>query len=253
VPYTTAQQAFIDMLRLSVKLQDPTVETDPAYQYEDDELWDILVICCSNFKSEYTPDTLPDEDKYLVLLMSKKEIWFRLASSMAPYYPIKSDDGSLEQNVRFDHYIKLVQETSKEYVTLIAGGGTGGVAQAYDVLCKNYHYSLREYNLANKPLVTLTLSGATATTINCDWTKFSVKAGLFLCYKIFYSTSAIVDEYAEEVIPANLTGYLINDIHRLKYKITGLTPGTTYHIAVLSVDRNGLYGYSEKTLATLAG
>lgn len=250
---TPTQKSFVDLLRESVRLQDPNIEVDPAYKYTDDELWRVLSLLTPSHDSRYIADTLPDSEKYFVLLLAKKEIFSRLASSMAPFYPLSAEGASLQKNVRFDHYMALVGQVSQEYESFMRlRMEFNSQVKSYDMYTERYHFTQRNYALAKNPSVLLTTSVVTQNSVNLDWSEFDENAGLFNFYKVYVGTSPIVDPYADNPIDPNLKAqWLTTDIHRTKYRITGLNPGTTYYIAVITMDRNGLYGYAEEQITTL--
>lgn len=256
MPYTESQQNFIDMIRESVKLQDPDTVADPAYQFTDDELWRILCLKTPVYNPDYTPDTIPDEEKDAVVILSRIELYWRLASATAPLYPLEAEDAKLQKNVRFDHYLALIKEASRQYTLLMNSGGVlgGGIINTKTIYTPRYHYSSELYNLATKPAVKLTVSGITHDSANLDWTKFNVKSGIFSCYEIYCETEDIIDEYAEYPIKSNINPkYMFTDIHRLKCRLINLQPNTTYHVLIRSIDGNGLWGFDRSTFETLGG
>ena len=253
---TTYQQEFVDALRRSIRLQNPDVEKDKAYKYTDDDLWEILELVTPIHDAEYTVLTVPNNERFLVLLLAKRELFYRLATATAPLYPLEAEGASLRKDVRFDHYIKLIKLVEDSYNASYAGFfGTGetGNLQAFDVTIEGRYNTLRNYNMANRPVIALTLSTITATTVNLDWTKFSVKRGFFYCYKVFIDTEPLFDEYVEEpFLQSGLSAKFMSfDINKMKFRVTDLEPETPYYIAVLAFDRNGLYGYDQQQFTTL--
>jgi hypothetical protein len=252
--FTQDQQDKIQYLRDSVRLQDPTVETDPAYIFTDEQLWSILSTVTPTHNMTHTIDSLPTSEFNFVVTLAKKELYFRLATSTAPFYPLSAEGASLQKNIRFDHYMSLVKQVSDDYTKSIQmwKDSQFGEIQTYDSITQGRYFTRRAYNLANTPSVQLTLSGITATSINLDWTKYEVQNGLFAHYTIFVEKSPLIDEYAEQRRRTNASPLIFfQDIHRLKYRVEGLTPDTDYFISVISEDRNGLYGYEEKAVRTL--
>jgi hypothetical protein len=254
MPLTTEQLRKVNLFRASVRLQDPAVETDPVYAFEDDELWDIMTLTAPTHNVLYTIDSVPDNELYFAIQLAKKEVYYRLATSTAPFYPLEAEGASLQKNVRFDHYMALIKQTSEDYAAAWEKFQQGdGIVRTYEVQALSHYYTLRNYNVANKPTVELTVSGITEEQILLDWTKYAVPGGLFQCYKVFIDTESQVDEYAEFPVNPNKSAVFHTvDIHRLKWRIRGLTPDTEYYVLVVSYDRNGLYGYSEQLIRTLA-
>lgn len=252
--FTQEQLNKINYLRASVRLQQPDIEIDPAYKFSDEDLWAILTVVTPSHNSNYTIDTLPDSDFHFVVLLAKKEIYYRLATSTAPFYPLSAEGASLQKNFRFNHYMELVQQVEKDYQNSIklALENQFGEVQTYEQLAQGWHFTHRNYNLAKRQTVELTVSNITSTSVNLDWTKFDVAIGLFDSYTIYVDTKPIVDEYAEIPLRQDVSAkFYTTDIHRTKYRLEGLKPDTDYYVCIISRDRNGLYGYSEKLIHTL--
>lgn len=262
--YTEEQQKKIDYFRASVRLQAPDVETDVAYKFSDDDLWAILSTVTPTHIATATIETLPDSEFNFVLMLAKKEIYYRLATTTAPFYPLSAEGASLQKNVRFDHYIALVEQVMKDYETMmdIANGGgssgddgedlgTGGEVRSYEQMLQGYHYTCRNYNLADRPTVELTLGTPTETSVTLDWTKFD--RGLFSSYSIYLSETPVIDEYVENIFVSDIPAkFFTVDIHRLKYRIDGLDPEKLYFVCVVARDRNGLFGFAQQSFTTAA-
>ena len=164
--FTQEQLNKINYLRASVRLQQPNIEIDPAYKFSDEDLWAILTIVTPAHNSNYTIDTLPDSEFHFVVLLAKKEIYYRLATSTAPFYPLSAEGASLQKNVRFDHYMALVQQVEKDYENAVklAKENEFGEVQSYEQLAQGWYFTNRNYNLAKKPTVELTVSNITSTS-----------------------------------------------------------------------------------------
>lgn len=252
--YTQDQQDKIDYLRGSVRLQDPAVETDPAYKFTDDELWAILSTVTPTHNINYSIETLPTHEFNFVVILAKKEIYFRLATSTAPFYPLSAEGASLQKNIRFDHYMALVKEVSEDYTKSIQmwKENAFGEVQTFGMTSQQGYFTRRNYNVAVKPSVSLSISGITSNSINLDWTRYDVPNGLFAHYSIYVEKKPLIDEYAEYRRRTDASPFIyFSDIHRLKYRVERLTPDTEYFICVVTEDRNGLYGYDEKSVRTL--
>jgi hypothetical protein len=250
---TEEQQAKIEYLRSSLRLQSPDLETDPVYKFTDEELWDILAMVTPSHNPQHTIDTLPVNELSFVMLLAKKEVYYRLATSTAPFYPLSAEGASLQKNVRFDHYMALIKQTEEDYSSALklARENGFGTIQTYEQLVQGHHFSRRNYNLSAKPTIAVTVSNITPTTVDVDWTPFSVPAGLFNQYLIYAEKTPLIDEYA--YIPFREDAYPkfhSNDIHRLKYRIYGLENNTEYYVCAVSRDRSGLYGYSQVKIKT---
>jgi len=249
---TQEQKRRVDFLRASVRLQDPATERDPAYRFTDEELWDILAFVTPIYSPHHTIETIPENELYFPVLLAKKEICYRLASSSAPFYPLKAEGASLEKNVRFDHYMLLIRQVDREYRTMREEFMAGdGVARSYDVKLTNGMYVLRNYNLSErqKPILTVNPSSESA---EITWSKFDTSKGMFSCYKLYVTNEPVIDEFAEYQLSQSAIPVLHTiDIHRIKWRVTGLTPDTEYIATIVHFDRNGLFGYAEQSFKTM--
>jgi hypothetical protein len=250
---TELEKSRVDYLRNSVRLQAPESETDPAYVFSDDDLFAILETVIPSHNPKYTTESLPSTEFHFAILLAKKEIYYRLATSTAPFYPLQAEGASLQKNVRFDHYLALVKQVEDDYrnSVAIAKENQFGEVQTFEALAQGKHFSLRNYNLSSNPTVKANVDMITSTTVNVDWTKFD--GALFLDYRIFVEPAPIIDEYAEHPLSNSIEAkFRATDIHRTKYRITGLKPNSNYYVCVVSRDRNGLYGYHEQMVRTLS-
>ena len=235
----------IDYLRRSLALDKSSVNTDPAYVFSDDNLWNILETVVGIHNPKYTMETLPKAELQFVILLARKEVYYRLASASAPFYPLEAEGASLRKDIRFEHYYKLIKLVTDEYFISWAefDSKTNHVVNTYDVTIASKHLSARNYRLAQSPEIELEAVKLHTDWIGIQWTKPTV--GVFSHYDVYIHESLIMDVFTEEIDPkANhiLTEY---DIHKTKLKITGLNPNTKYNILVISHDINGLYGATE--------
>lgn len=244
------QLSKIKVLRSGLRLQEPELEVDPAYKFSNEDLWDILIMVTPVYAPGKSPDDIPLSGFYYPFLLAKKEVYYRLATSTAPLYPLQAEGAKLEKNVRFDHYLKLVKQVEEEYKNAMQllidqdkmKDPTLGTVQSYEFTALTRYYSRRNYNLATAPDIKLTIKQVLSTSVELDWTKYAGK-GLFHSYQIYVSEEELLDEYAEEQILAKEATYRTTDIHRLKTRISDLTPDTLYHVLAITEERNGLKGF----------
>jgi hypothetical protein len=252
---TEQQQKLVDYLRTSLRLQSPEMETDPAYAFTDDDLWAILEIVTPVHSPADTIETIPSSEMMFVMMLARKEVFYRLATSTAPFYPLSAEGAELQKNVRFDHYLALIKVINEEYEALTGkdGGDTAtatGVIETFESTVQGNHYTVRNYNAAIKPTVDLQVNAVTSTTADLDWTKFD--RGLFSSYHVYADTSPIIDEYADKPLRTDIESlFHSTDIHRQKLRVSNLIPDTEYYFCVVSKDRNGLYGFSQIAARTL--
>lgn len=259
--FTLEQKKRIDYFRRSVRLDDVTTANDPAYKFSDEDLWGILEFSAPVHRGN-SIDNTPNEEYYFVLLLAKREIYYRLATTTAPFYPLSAEGASLEKNVRFDHYIKLVETVTEEYDNMyekVYGNsgdddptGTGGVLTTYNTKLYGKPY-LRRYDILSDDIfVELHASGITETSVNLDWTRFDTIGGSdFLEYRIYASEEMIYDEYSPlgdsiKIKPL----YIIENVRKTKIRVTDLEPGKEYFLLVEVKSTRGQKGLSQITIAT---
>lgn len=259
--FTEVQQKKIDYLRESVRLKTPDVETDPVYQFTDETLYDILETVTPLHSVFHTIEDIPKSEMYFVMLLARKEIYYRLATSTAPFYPLSAEGAKLEKNIRFDHYLALIKQVTKEYedtmkrVGTVEGDdptGTGGYLTTYNAKLRGKTYERRYQDLSDNPEIELEVSGVTSTSINLDWTKYSSTHGSdFTRYYVYISTEPIYDEYDVTPIDSSIKpDFVVEDIRRNKLRISDLLPSTKYYVLVRVDTIYGLTGYSQKSFNT---
>ena len=247
---------IIKYLRLNINIQDPDgAGQDNLYLSMTDE--DILlymnIVLTRNFPEIPSLDYLPTEDIYPIVLLSKKELFYALAVKEAPLYDIGADNNNyLKRSQRFDHYMKLIAQTDKEYDDYLENGGAGGNTLAsFDVLLSDRYTTKRNYEKGVIPALTLFVEDVAETFVEIMW---RVKLKRFMQYKVYVSEEPIVDLYNTEnniSSDAKLVA-TINNVHQNRCRIEGLKPDTLYYVAVSASEMSSLTGYREIYFNTLA-
>jgi hypothetical protein len=257
---------LIALLRSAVNVQNEEAEIkDPAFlTMTDEDLIMFLKLGMSKvFPSAEDLTDLPPGSDYPVILLSKKELYMKLAVTSAPLYDLTADNNNqLKRDQRFKHYIALAQEVQGEYEDWVDNGGgmtdpnTGiqGVT-TYDTIRSKNHYTRRNYEYGPKPIVRIKIGEITNESLSFSWSSFNNDHfGKFLVY---ISEKPIVDLYqegyrAEDKVEESAILVLSSQNFRNTFKrVTGLKPDTLYYIAVFSIERNQLFGYKEITVQTL--
>lgn len=244
---------MIKYLRLSVNIQDPGTEQDSVYLSMTDE--DILlflnVVMTRDFADIPSIDLLPAEDDYAVILLAKKELYYTLAVKDAPLYDIGADNNNyLKRSQRFDHYLKLIQQTDDEYQDYLDNGGAGGnTLTSFDVLLSDRYATRRNYEKGVIPTPLLYVVDKTSSTVDIKW---KVSLDRFFRYRVYVSTSPIVDMF---VYPNHISEDVemvaeIKDVHQTQCRLSGLEPETTYYIAVSATEMSSLTGYAQVSVVT---
>lgn len=254
-------QEVVEILRSSVNVQYEEAEiVDSAYlTMTDEEILLFVKLGCSRaFPQVANLEDLEDGSEYPIVLLSKIELYTKLAVLKADKIDLVADNNNqLKQSQRFSHYMKLVAEAREEYESWVkdtTSGAIGGV-QSYDVLLANRHYTHRNYELTPTPKVKLQLGTVSNNSIDFSWSVSNTSH--FGRFKVYFSKTPIVDLYksgAKAEDKLNEGAILIKNTSNIRdnhHRITGLSPNTVYYIAVFSVERNLVFGYVEKTFTTL--
>lgn len=244
------KQQIIDYLRRSLNLDKSSVTSDPAYTFSDENLWDILAVVTPTHNPTYTIETIPQNELQFVILLARREVYYRLASASAPFYPLEAEGASLRKDYRFEHYYKLIGLVTSQYESSWADfdSKANHVVKSYDVLLMSKHMTARNYRLSNAPDIELEVAKVESDWVGIKWTKPTT--GVFSHYEVYLSESPILDDFTEEIDPTAkriLTEY---DIHKTKLKVTELKPSTSYYFLVISHDTNGLSGATEVEVTT---
>lgn len=253
---------LVKLLRSSVNVQSEETETiDPAYLTMTDD--DIKLFIKLGVSRAY-PDIedlsdLPSGSEYPIILLSKIELYLKLAVLKADKVDMGADNNNyLKQDQRFKHYMALVDEAREEYESWLDNEGVNGGqgVTSYNVLLSNRHYTQRNFEKQVTPKVSLKIDQVTTNSVDFHWGV--TNSSHFGRFKVYVSTTPIVDMYKDGATydkklndEAKLlvsTQNIRNNYHRLE----NLIPETTYYIAVISIERNQVFGYSEMSFTTLA-
>ena len=243
----------IDLLEKSLLLAAGlnTMETDPAYVFSADDLWDIITEVLPTHNSAYTVQTIPDAEVYFVLLLAKKEVYYRLATASAPFYPLTAEGASLRKDYRFDHYMALIKQVETSYATSWDTYlRSGSAIEVREALLRKNHFTAKNYNLGPTPTVQIVESEAATTSIGVAWTKATT--GFFKEYVARIDTAPVYDRFDREFKETVLQEKVLEDIHLNSCRFTDLTANTTYYVAIETRDENGLSGVATSTIKTLA-
>lgn len=251
-------EELIKLLRSSVNVQSEETEViDPAYlTMTDDDIKLFIKLGVSRAYPDVTDlSELPNGSEYPIVLLAKIELYLKLAVVKADKVDMGADNNNyLKQSQRFDHYMKLVAEAREEYESWLDNEGQGEVS-SYDVLLSNRHYTQRNFEKQATPKVSLKIDQVTSDSVDFHWGVTNTSH--FGRFKVYISKSPIVDMYREGATydkKINEDAKLLvstQNIRNVYHKVNNLESGTLYYIAVISIERNQVFGYSEMSFATL--
>lgn len=246
--------SLIQYLRDSCFSDDPEIVYDSEYlTLTDSQLEAILRV--SGSRLNVNLDALTDAYLYPLMLLSKKEIYHRLAVKESPLYDIESDSGKLKRSSRFDHYYKLIMQINNEFQEYvrneeanrdISNTTMGNEYSNGEVFIMSRYHSNRNYTHMKRPVVKITSNEIKGNTLELMWKLSSVVR--FYEYKVYLGEESIVDVFDNYAInPKAKELHRFNDIKRNAVRIKDLKPDTIYYLAVTVKEQNGLMGYDEIT------
>lgn len=241
-------ESIIKLLRDSLFIQDPEVIVvdEDFLQMADEDFIPIIKMCLGRTAPTESIDSISSDNVYPLILLAKIELYHRLAVKSSPDYSITSATGvQLKKGDVFEHYYKLIEQAQKEYTTYLA---TGIVVKSADILLDTRYFTQRNYNLAKKPTISLTLDTIYTDKVEVSWGQLNCNK--FARYNLYISKEPIFDKYDNKVKSNATKVVTISDIHTKLYRISNLTPDTKYYVLLEVEERNGLKGYSEVDFTT---
>lgn len=234
-----------------------TVTKDKAYlDMTDDDLTLFFKLCATRDYQIDDLEDLPPGAEYPLMLLAQIELFKKLAVSVADWIDLGADNNNyLKREQRFKHYMQLAAMAQEQYDDYVESGGASGGVQTYTVRLKGNHMSERDYELTPSPRVSLKIKNVTNESADISWTVTGISH--FGRYKLFISTSPIVDMYLDGAKHSDKItegAVLIKSTHDIKdtyHRITGLDPETVYYVALVSIEKNSTWGYTEKSFTTL--
>ena len=258
---------MVALIRSSVNVQVPDVDeegnvittTDSAYLTMTDD--DIKLFIKLGVSRAY-PDVedladLPDGSEFAIVLLAKIELYLKLAVLQANKVDMGADNNNyLKQGQRFEHYMKLAEDGKAQYDDWLENESAGSnTVSSFDVLLSNRHYTKRNYEKQPTPKVKVYLDDVTSDSVNFHWKVTNTSH--FGRFKVYFSTLPIFDIFADGALYSNKireTAQCVKstgDIRDVYHRMTGLEADTPYYIAVVSIERNQVFGYSEISFTTL--
>lgn len=256
-------EELVKILRSSVNVQVPVEEgseetiNDPAYLTMTDD--DITLFIKLGVSRAYPKVTdlaeLPSGSEYPITLLAKIELYLKLAVVKADKVDMGVDNNNyIKQDQRFKHYMALVAEAREQYDSWLDNEGQGEVS-SYDVLLSNRHYTQRNFEKQVTPKVSLRIDQVTSDSVDFHWGVTNTSH--FGRFKVYISKQPIVDMFKDgATYDKKIDGeakLLVStqNIRNTYHRVSNLESGTTYYVAVISIERNQVFGYSEMSFDTL--
>lgn len=259
-------EELISLLRSAVNIsnEEAGVEDSGYLNMTDEEITTFIKLGISKvYPSVEDFDDLPPGSAYPIVLVAKKELYLKLAVLKANLIDLTADNNNqLKQSQRFSHYMALAENAQQEYEDWMEDGGntidpnTGiqGIT-TYNTIVSKRHYSRRNYELGPVPIVRLKVQEVTNDSVSFSWASYNNDH--FGKYLVYIGEKPVIDPFLEGMRPEDKVtedSKLIMSTFNFRNtnkKVTGLKPDTTYYLAVISVERNLLFGYKQVSFNTL--
>lgn len=249
----TIEQKRVDYLRNSLVLKSPDVETDPAFKFTDGDLLYILDIATSTHSPKHLTSDLPEKEFGFVVLLARKEVYWRLANATAPFYPLEAEGASLKKNVRFDHYFALLKYVDESYEKMLKAREEADSQMGNGVFTAELYTSTRNHTLRNKLGLSIgtsvTVMAVGETTLDIVWEV--PETGNFYDYLLYVDPVSVFDPYEDvQIRPDAKPIFQTYDRLRTKYRVKELVPGTEYYVCIVARMRNGRNAFDQTKTAT---
>ena len=251
-------EELIKILRSSVNVQSEETEViDPAYlTMTDDDIELFIKLGVSRaYPNVSDLSELPYGADYPIVLLAKIEMYSKLAVLKADKVDMGADNNNyLKQSHRFKHYLALIEEARQQYNEWLDNEGFQSVT-SHDLLLDKRHYSQRNFEKQLTPKVTLVIDQVTSDSVDFHWSV--VNTSHFGRFKVYISEKPIIDmhkygaTYSSKVDEEATLVISTQNIRNTYHSVGNLKSETPYYIAVISIERNQVFGYSEMTFITL--
>lgn len=261
-------ETLVKYLRDSVLVQAPSTADDPVWlSMSDEDLAIVLEVAKHRDFPNEIMASLSNGVVYPLMLVAKKELYYRLAVKSAPLYDLKGDDaGELKRDQRFKHFMALIQQTEKELENYMENGyfGSDGIGDldedgkstrnsvyVREALVSSRYYTRRNYGLLQAPSVGVYVDSLDQTRVQFHWNVSGIYT--FLKYNVYISLKdTIYDEYNHRIDPEAQLLFTTTDQRKRSCEKTELAPNTRYHILVEVCESNGIKGYGGLVFETPA-
>ena len=261
-------ETLVKYLRDSVLVQDPSLNEDSVWlQMSDEDLAIVLEVAKHRDFPNEIMASLSNGVVYPLMLVAKKELYYRLAVKSAPLYDLMGDNaGELKRDQRFKHFMALIQQTEKELENYMENGyfGENGIGDldengnstrnkvyVREALVSSRYYTRRNYGLLQAPSVGVYVDTLDQTRVQLHWNVSGTHS--FLKYNVYISQKdTIYDEYKHTIDPEAQLIFTTTDQRRCSCEKCELIPSTRYHILVEVCESNGIKGYGGLVFETSA-
>lgn len=253
-------ETLVKYLRDSVLVQEPSLVDDDVWlSMSNEDLAIVLEVAKSRDFPKQILNSLADGVVYPLMLVAKKELYYRLAVKSAPKYDLKGDNaGELKRSQRFEHFYALIKQTEAELQHYMENGyfGEDGIGDldedgqptgrnrvyVRDVFISSRYYTRRNYGAYKAPSVGVYVDTLTSNLAQIHWNVSGIR--VFLGYDVYVSLNDnIYDEHKHQIDPEAKLIYTTTDQRKSACEIADLDSEKRYHVLVVVKEANGVKGY----------
>ena len=192
----------------------------------------------------YTYPRIPKEDEPIILCLARKEVYWKMATASAPLYALNLEGLKVDKDVRFDHYLKLIQEVQEEYNALIQDHNRVKVNVGEVIIDKPYTHKTRMANY-KLPTILVNIDKAANHSMDISLAYEDLKATDYKQTDIYICKEPIWDVYEEIINPLATKVFTVENSRKCHFRIKDLEPNTHYYLMVQVKLNNELISYTE--------
>ena len=252
-------ETLVKYLRDSVLVQDPSTAEDPVWlQMSDDDLAIVLEVAKHRDFPNQVLSSLANGVVYPLMLVAKKELYYRLAVKSAPKYDIEgADSEKISRSQRFEHFMALIKQTEAELQHYMDNGyfgddgigdldengnASGNRVYVRESFVTSRYYTRRNYGLLKAPSVSVFVDSIDSSRVQLHWSVTDTH--VFVRYNVYISDNDVIyDEYKHQINPEAKLVFTTVDQRKTACEINDLISSKRYHVLVEVVESNGIKGY----------
>lgn len=172
---------------------------------------------------------IPSDEEGLLLCLVKKEVYWKMATNSAPLYPLNLEGLQVKKDVRFDHYMKLIEKVESEYTFIINDPKRTSVIQG-DILINKPYTRTKYYKYRTLPIVFLEVDKITSNALYFSIDYNDLRLGDFHKSKVYVHTEPIWDKYDEMINDQAKVVHILENPRKRHFKVGDLEPSTSYYV-----------------------
>lgn len=222
--------------------------TDSEYlKLTDEDIKLVLNVAMSREYSLYgSIEFLPEKYVYPTIILAKKELYFRLATSSAPLYDLGADNNNyLKKSQRFSHYMKCIEQCDKEYQDYL---NDNSEIVSSEVYIASRNGTRRNFCVSPAPIISLNVCSVTCDTAELCWEVNNLDS----ITELYLSKTSVHDPFIQgEIIEGASPLKTFDNAMQSKCRLTGLEEGSAYCITLRCITRTGKFTVTSQEFMTL--